>query len=232
MSWTWIWIGGALALGFFLGATLMSLLVMSRDTESEDGQAPPGPEGKKVLNRGRQAAAAGSAVGAGGFGGMSDPLRSCVRTQPSGKLAMGIRAAACSLLLISAFCANLSDAAWGVSDQCRALAEFYARTPDDFTPQELAALHGCLATERPDSPRATASPSPPAGQRAGGEWLPVEPSSRQPQRARGEWPSAEPWSHTSEPWPRSWPWEGESPEREWTRAATVWQEGETPSPAP
>ena len=67
MSWTWVWIGGALALGFFLGATLMSLLVMSRDTESEDGQAPPGPEGKKVLNRGRQAAAAGSAVGAGGF---------------------------------------------------------------------------------------------------------------------------------------------------------------------
>ena len=67
MSWTWVWIGGALVLGFFLGATLMSLLVMSRDSESEDGQAPPRPQGKKVLNRGRRAAAAGSAVGAGGF---------------------------------------------------------------------------------------------------------------------------------------------------------------------
>ena len=67
MSWTWVWIGGALALGFFLGATLMSLLVMSRDSESEDGQAPPGPESKKVLNRGKPVLAAGLSVRAGGF---------------------------------------------------------------------------------------------------------------------------------------------------------------------
>jgi hypothetical protein len=60
MSWTWVWIGGALALGFFLGATLMSLLVMSRDSESEDGQAPTGPESKNVLSWGRPVAAAGS----------------------------------------------------------------------------------------------------------------------------------------------------------------------------
>jgi len=60
MSWTWVWIGGALALGFFLGATLMSLLVMSRDSESEDGQAPPGPESKKVLNWARPVVTAGS----------------------------------------------------------------------------------------------------------------------------------------------------------------------------
>ena len=66
MSWAWVWIGGALVLGFFLGATLMSLLVMSRDSESEDGQAPPGPESKNVLYRGRSDAPAGSAVGAGG----------------------------------------------------------------------------------------------------------------------------------------------------------------------
>ena len=67
MSWTWVWIGGALVLGFFLGATLMSLLVMSRDSESEDGQAPRGPERKNVLNWGRPVATAGSAVRAGGF---------------------------------------------------------------------------------------------------------------------------------------------------------------------
>ena len=60
MSWTWVWIGGALALGFFLGATLMSLLVMSRDSESEDGQAPTGPESKNVLSWGRPVAVAGS----------------------------------------------------------------------------------------------------------------------------------------------------------------------------
>ncbi len=39
------------------------LLVMSRHSESEDGQAPPGQEGKSMLNRGRPVAAAGS----GGF---------------------------------------------------------------------------------------------------------------------------------------------------------------------
>jgi hypothetical protein len=63
MSWTWVWIGGALVLGFHLGVTLMSLLVMSRDSGSGGGlaiSAPPGPEGKTMLNRGRLAAAAGS----------------------------------------------------------------------------------------------------------------------------------------------------------------------------
>ena len=73
MSWTWVWIGGALVLGFFLGATLMSLLVMSRDTESEDGQASPGPKGKSMLSRGRSVAAARS----GGFRGtlsVEDPI--------------------------------------------------------------------------------------------------------------------------------------------------------------
>ncbi len=30
MSWTWMWIGGALVLGFHLGMTLMSLLGISR----------------------------------------------------------------------------------------------------------------------------------------------------------------------------------------------------------
>ena len=54
-------------LGFFLGATLLSLLVMSRESESEDGQAPLGPENKNVLNWGRPVATAGSAGRAGGF---------------------------------------------------------------------------------------------------------------------------------------------------------------------
>ena len=67
MWWTWVWIGGALVLGVFLGATLMSLLVMSRDSKSGDEQAPPGPESKNVLNQGRPVVAAGSVVRAGGF---------------------------------------------------------------------------------------------------------------------------------------------------------------------
>ena len=96
---------------------------------------------------------------------------------------MGIRLAADSLLLISTFCANRSDAASGVSAQCRALAEFYTRTPDDFTPQGLAALRGCLAAERTDAGAPAPSPSAPAGQRAWAEWLPVEPRARQPKRA-------------------------------------------------
>ncbi len=65
MSWTWVWIGGALVLGFHLGVTLMSLLVMSRDSQSDDGLASPRPEGKSMLNRGSPVAAAGSAVRAG-----------------------------------------------------------------------------------------------------------------------------------------------------------------------
>ncbi len=67
MSWTWVWIGGALVPGFHLGVTLMGLLVMSRDSQSDDGLASPRPEGKSMLNRGRPVAAAGSAVRAGGF---------------------------------------------------------------------------------------------------------------------------------------------------------------------
>jgi len=77
MSWTWVWIGGPLVLGFHLGATLMSLLVMSRDSQSDDGLASPRPEGKSMLNRGRPVAAAGSAVRAGGFPetfGLKDPI--------------------------------------------------------------------------------------------------------------------------------------------------------------
>ena len=42
MSWTWVWIGGPLVLGFHLGATLMSLLVMSRDSQSDDDWLRPG----------------------------------------------------------------------------------------------------------------------------------------------------------------------------------------------
>jgi len=66
MSWTWVWIGGALVLGFHLGVTLMSLLVMSRDGGSEGGlaiSALPRLEGKTMLNRGRLAAAVGRRQG-------------------------------------------------------------------------------------------------------------------------------------------------------------------------
>lgn len=65
MSWTWVWIGGALVLGCFLGVTLMSLLVISRDSQSDDGLAWPRPERKSMLNGNRPVAAAGSAVRAG-----------------------------------------------------------------------------------------------------------------------------------------------------------------------
>jgi hypothetical protein len=64
MPWAWVWIGGALVLGFSLGVTLMSLLVMARDSGSKGTltiPAPPGLEGKTILNRGRLAPAAGSA---------------------------------------------------------------------------------------------------------------------------------------------------------------------------
>ena len=64
---TFMWLGGALLLGVFLGMTLMSLLVMSRDSRSDEGLAPHGPEGRTMPNRGRPAATAGSAVRAGGF---------------------------------------------------------------------------------------------------------------------------------------------------------------------
>ncbi len=77
MSWTWVWIGGALVLGFHLGVTLMSLLVMSRDSQSEDGLASPRPERKSMLNRGRPFAAAGSVVRASGFAeviSLKDPI--------------------------------------------------------------------------------------------------------------------------------------------------------------
>ena len=67
MSWTWVWIGGSLVLGVLLGMTLMSLLVISRDSRWDNGLAPLGSGGQSMLNRGRAVAAAGSAVRAGGF---------------------------------------------------------------------------------------------------------------------------------------------------------------------
>ncbi len=62
MSWTWMWIGGSLVVGFHLGVTLMSLLVMSRD----DVLAAHRAESQSMLNRGRPVVAAGSAVRVGG----------------------------------------------------------------------------------------------------------------------------------------------------------------------
>ena len=70
MAWTWVTIGGALVLGFCLGVTLMSLMVIARDSGSKGARAIsalPGPEGKTMLNRGRLAPAVGSAVRAGGL---------------------------------------------------------------------------------------------------------------------------------------------------------------------
>jgi hypothetical protein len=77
MSWTWVWIGGALVLGFHLGVALMGLLVMSRDSRSDEGLGPHGPEGKSMLNGGRPVATAGLPVRASGFPetfGVEDPI--------------------------------------------------------------------------------------------------------------------------------------------------------------
>lgn len=109
----------------------------------------------------------------------------------------GFRCAVGILLLISAFCVNVAEAATGVSDQCRALAELYARAPDRFTPQGRAALQACLAADRAGVPGPIASPGTP---------------DQHPQRAWGEWPPPAPWTSTSEPWPDR-PWDGESQER-------------------
>src|SRR5512136_1629020 len=114
-------------------------------------------------------------------------------TRPSGNVTIGFRCAVGILLLISAFCVNVADAATGASDQCHTLAALYARAPGRFTPQALAALQACLAAD----PELAASPGMPA---------------MHPQRAWGEWPEPAPWTYTSEPWLQR-PWHGESQER-------------------
>jgi hypothetical protein len=40
MAWIWVWIGGALVLGFSLGVTLMSLLGISQDGALEGRRRP------------------------------------------------------------------------------------------------------------------------------------------------------------------------------------------------
>jgi hypothetical protein len=117
----------------------------------------------------------------------------CLGTQPSGNVTIGFRCAVGILLLVSAFCVNVADAATGVSDQCHTLTELYARAPGRFTSQALAALQACLAAD----PEPAASPGTPA---------------MHPQRRWGEWPAPAPWTYASEPWPHR-SWDGESQER-------------------
>ena len=124
---------------------------------------------------------------------MSDTPGICLGTQPSGNVTIGFRCAVGILLLISAFCVNVADAATGVSGQCHTLAELYARDPGRFTAQALAALQTCLAAD----PEPAASPGTPA---------------MHPQRAWGEWPSPAPWTSPSEPWSHR-PWDSEGQER-------------------
>jgi len=57
MAWIWVGMGGALVLGVCLRVMLMSLLVLSRDSQSDEGLSPHRPEGKTMPNRGSAARA-------------------------------------------------------------------------------------------------------------------------------------------------------------------------------
>ncbi len=88
-------------------------------------------------------------------------------------------------------CWSITQAAPGPSDACRTLAAMYARAPEQFDAQALAALQACIAAEASDKTEPPAAPVVPAIQEQS-KWK--------------EWPAPAPWTQSADPWPYPTPW--------------------------
>ena len=76
---------------------------------------------------------------------------------------------------------------------CRSLAALYARRPEYFDAQDVAALHACIGTAQ-----AEVVPVP----------TPMQPAARTQRvdRFRGDWPESAPWTTPPNPFPYPTMW--------------------------